>query len=181
MPCCACGLPAAACSCTACSCCSCCSGSHSCAASDPFPSRHRTPPHATAHRQPTRHVTQTRWRECADCQARMSAEGLPDEEHLQSWFVQRIGDSLAERHGRCGGGGAPLQQWRRQPLVAEALNRVLLCVFFVIADTARLLGSSPAAPATAAKPPYWLQPPLPPLGAAALSPLLAHNPATKQS
>ena len=31
-----------------------------------------------------------RWKECADCQARIKAEGLKDEHELQSYFVQRI-------------------------------------------------------------------------------------------
>ena len=44
-------------------------------------------------------VPKDRWRACADCQALMRAEGLGNEEALQSWFVQRIGRWLAA-HGR---------------------------------------------------------------------------------
>ena len=34
-------------------------------------------------------VPKLRWAECAACQARMEAEGLPDEAALQSWFIRR--------------------------------------------------------------------------------------------
>ncbi len=44
-------------------------------------------------------VPKDRWRACADCQALMHAEGLRNEEELQSWFVRRIGRWLAA-HGR---------------------------------------------------------------------------------
>ncbi len=44
-------------------------------------------------------VPKDRWRACADCQALMRAEGLRNEEALQSWFVRRIGRWLAA-HGR---------------------------------------------------------------------------------
>ena len=39
------------------------------------------------------------WRECPHCQARRAAEGLQDEDALQSWFVRRIAAWLAD-HGR---------------------------------------------------------------------------------
>ena len=35
-------------------------------------------------------VPKNRWRECPKCQARMAAEGLADEDELQSWFIARI-------------------------------------------------------------------------------------------
>ena len=41
----------------------------------------------------------TRWQTCPDCQARMQAEGLADEDELQSYFIRRIGRFLA-KHGR---------------------------------------------------------------------------------
>ena len=44
-------------------------------------------------------VPKDRWRECARCQARIRAEGLADEDELQSWFIARIGTFLAA-HGR---------------------------------------------------------------------------------
>ena len=44
-------------------------------------------------------VPKDRWRACTDCQALMRAEGLRNEEELQSWFVRRIGRWLAA-HGR---------------------------------------------------------------------------------
>lgn len=37
------------------------------------------------------------WRRCPDCQARIRAEGLKDEEELQRWLVLKIGDYLARR------------------------------------------------------------------------------------
>ncbi|MBU8869626.1 MAG: beta-N-acetylhexosaminidase [Gemmatimonadales bacterium] len=63
-----------------------------------------------------------RWRKCSRCQGRITAEGLADEEALQSWFIQRIGKFLAA-HGRrmigwdeiLEGGlapGATVQSWR---------------------------------------------------------------------
>ena len=41
----------------------------------------------------------TRWKGCQRCQARMKAEGLADEDQLQSYFVRRMGRFL-EQHGR---------------------------------------------------------------------------------
>jgi len=32
----------------------------------------------------------TRWKECPKCQARIRAEGLADENELQSWFIRRV-------------------------------------------------------------------------------------------
>ncbi len=68
-------------------------------------------------------VPKDRWRACAKCQARIEAEGLADEAALQSWFVRRIGNWLAERDRRLVGwdeileggalpGGAVVQSWR---------------------------------------------------------------------
>jgi hexosaminidase len=63
-----------------------------------------------------------RWRTCPRCQARMKAEGLADEDALQSWFMARIGRYLASRGRRLAGwdeildGGAPagatVMSWR---------------------------------------------------------------------
>lgn len=39
------------------------------------------------------------WSECADCAARMQAEGLADTHELQSWFIRRCEDILA-RHDK---------------------------------------------------------------------------------
>ncbi|MEN6310764.1 MAG: family 20 glycosylhydrolase, partial [Acidobacteriota bacterium] len=35
-------------------------------------------------------VDKTEWKRCPKCQARMKAEGLKDENELQSWFVRRV-------------------------------------------------------------------------------------------
>ncbi|MBE0643345.1 MAG: family 20 glycosylhydrolase [Bacteroidetes bacterium] len=40
-----------------------------------------------------------RWEHCDLCQARMAAEGLADEEALQSWFIARI-ERFLNKHGR---------------------------------------------------------------------------------
>ena len=42
----------------------------------------------------------TRWRSCPHCQARIKAEGLADEDELQSWFVRQFDDWLGERGRR---------------------------------------------------------------------------------
>jgi len=44
-------------------------------------------------------VPKTNWQNCAKCQALMKAEGLKDEEELQSYFVRRIGKFVTD-HGR---------------------------------------------------------------------------------
>ncbi len=41
-----------------------------------------------------------RWQMCSKCQARIKNEGLKDEAHLQSWFMQRINNFLIERNRR---------------------------------------------------------------------------------
>lgn len=41
-----------------------------------------------------------RWRSCPKCQARIQAEGLADEDELQSWFIRRIESWLNERGRR---------------------------------------------------------------------------------
>ena len=38
-----------------------------------------------------------RWQDCSDCQARIQAEGLANEDELQSWFVRQIDSWLNER------------------------------------------------------------------------------------
>ena len=63
-----------------------------------------------------------RWEACAKCQRRMHTHGLPDEHALQSYFIGRIGDWLAERGRKIIGwdeileGGLPegatVQSWR---------------------------------------------------------------------
>ncbi|MCB1183541.1 family 20 glycosylhydrolase [bacterium] len=66
-----------------------------------------------------------RWRECPRCQARMLAEGLADEDALQSWFIGRMESWLAARGRRLVGWdeildggllarseGATVQSWR---------------------------------------------------------------------
>jgi hexosaminidase len=63
-----------------------------------------------------------RWRECPKCQARMKAEGLADEDELQSWFIRRIEAYLNSKGRRLigwdeilEGGLAPnatVQSWR---------------------------------------------------------------------
>jgi hexosaminidase len=44
-------------------------------------------------------VPKTNWQNCAKCQARIKAEGLKDEQELQSYFVKRIGKFVTD-HGR---------------------------------------------------------------------------------
>jgi len=41
-----------------------------------------------------------RWRACPKCQARIKAEGLADEDELQSWFIRQIESWLNERGRR---------------------------------------------------------------------------------
>lgn len=38
-----------------------------------------------------------RWKQCAKCQARIEKEGLRDEHHLQSWFIQHFANYLASK------------------------------------------------------------------------------------
>ncbi len=64
----------------------------------------------------------TRWKTCSKCQARIKAEGLRDEEHLQSYFVGRMVNYLASRGRRAIGwdeilegglaDGAMVMSWR---------------------------------------------------------------------
>ena len=67
-------------------------------------------------------VSKRRWRDCAACQARITAERIRGEDQLQSWFVRRVGAFLRS-HGRrfigwdeiLEGGlpeGAVVQSWR---------------------------------------------------------------------
>ena len=42
-------------------------------------------------------VDKTEWKRCPKCQARMKAEGLKDENELQSWFVRRVESFLNEK------------------------------------------------------------------------------------
>ncbi|MCE5185785.1 MAG: beta-N-acetylhexosaminidase [Planctomycetaceae bacterium] len=63
-----------------------------------------------------------RWQNCAKCQARIKAEGLTDEQELQSWFVKRMEKYLANRGRRLIGWdeilegglapGATVMSWR---------------------------------------------------------------------
>jgi hexosaminidase len=50
-----------------------------------------------------------RWKTCPDCQARMKAEGLKNEDELQSYFVKRIEKFLETRHHRLIGWNEILQ------------------------------------------------------------------------
>ena len=62
------------------------------------------------------------WRECRHCQERRAAEGLRDEDELQSWFIRRIDTWLAARGRRLVGWdeilegglapGATVMSWR---------------------------------------------------------------------
>ena len=64
----------------------------------------------------------TRWKDCARCQQRIRDEGLRDEDHLQTWFVDHFGRFLSERNRRFIGwdeilaGGLPpgaiVQSWQ---------------------------------------------------------------------
>jgi hexosaminidase len=40
----------------------------------------------------------TQWEQCRDCQARMAAEGLANEQELQRWFMEQVGDFLATKN-----------------------------------------------------------------------------------
>ncbi len=40
----------------------------------------------------------TQWKQCRDCQARIAAEGLANEEELQRWFMERVGNFLATKN-----------------------------------------------------------------------------------
>lgn len=80
----------------------------------------------------------TRWEACPKCQARMKENGIPDEEHLQAYFIQRIEKWLGERGRRIIGwdeileGGlskdAIVMSWRGQEggiAAAKAGNHVV--------------------------------------------------------
>jgi hexosaminidase len=56
-----------------------------------------------------------RWKACPDCQARFKAEGLKDEEALQSYFIRRVGAFLATKHKRLIGWDEILQGGLAQP------------------------------------------------------------------
>ncbi len=73
------------------------------------------------------------WRNCPDCQRRMKAEGLADEDALQSYFVNRIATFL-QQHERTAIGwdeileGDPLpgmvvQAWRDERIIKLAASR----------------------------------------------------------
>ncbi len=67
-------------------------------------------------------VPKYRWEHCDKCQRRISSEGLHDEHELQSYFIGRIGDFLAENGRKMIGwdeilegglpDGATVQSWR---------------------------------------------------------------------
>jgi len=73
-----------------------------------------------------------RWRECPDCRRRARDEGLGDPAGLQSWFLARIAERLAEMDKRLAGwdeileGGAPadsvIQCWRGTDRALAALR-----------------------------------------------------------
>ena len=82
-----------------------------------------------------------RWRACPDCQARIRAEGLQDEDDLQRWFVQRIGRFLSGRGRRLvgwdeilqgglaeEGGAAVVQAWRGMDGARQAVRAGLEAV-----------------------------------------------------
>ena len=66
----------------------------------------------------------TRWKECPKCQARIKAEGLADEDELQSWFVRHFDRFLTQRGRRLIGwdeilegglaGNAAVMSWRSE-------------------------------------------------------------------
>jgi len=78
-------------------------------------------------------VPRTRWRSCPRCQERIRAEGLRDENELQSWFLARIGHFLAGNGRRLIGwdeileGGLPpgatVQSWRSLAGTVEAASQ----------------------------------------------------------
>ena len=43
-------------------------------------------------------AVKTQWQQCRDCQARMAAEGLANEQQLQRWFMEQVGDFLATKN-----------------------------------------------------------------------------------
>ena len=45
-------------------------------------------------------VDKTAWKKCPKCQARIRAEGLKNEEELQSYFIKRIERFLASKNKR---------------------------------------------------------------------------------
>ena len=73
-----------------------------------------------------------RWKRCPACQARIKAEGLKDEDELQSWFVRQFDSWLSERERRLigwdeilEGGLAPkatVMSWRGGQGGIEAAN-----------------------------------------------------------
>ncbi|GAK60541.1 beta-hexosaminidase [Candidatus Vecturithrix granuli] len=81
-----------------------------------------------------------RWKACPKCQARIRAEGLKDEEELQSWFIKRIETFLSSRNRRLIGwdeileGGLPpralVMSWRGMEGGIEAARlgyEVVMC------------------------------------------------------
>lgn len=73
-----------------------------------------------------------RWSSCKKCQRRMAQEGLQDEEELQRWFIERMGQYLASKGKTIIGwdeileGGLPegaaVQSWRGMGGAAEAVH-----------------------------------------------------------
>ena len=75
----------------------------------------------------------TQWKACPDCQRRIQAEGLADENGLQSYFVNRIAAFL-DQHGRTAMGwdeilegeprpGMLVQAWRDERIIKLAATR----------------------------------------------------------
>jgi hexosaminidase len=73
-----------------------------------------------------------RWRTCPKCQARMRAEGLADEDALQSWIISRMSRFLRSRERRLIGWdeilegglaeGAAVMSWRGEEGGIQAAN-----------------------------------------------------------
>ncbi len=78
-------------------------------------------------------VPKDRWCDCEPCQEIIERAGLGDEDGLQAWFIQRIGEHLASRGKTLigwdeilDGGGVPgsvVQVWRNQETVREAIRQ----------------------------------------------------------
>lgn len=77
-------------------------------------------------------VPKFRWENCSKCQQRIRDEGLQDEHELQSWFLSRIGNYLAQHDKKMIGwdeileGGLPegaiVQSWRGFDGAVEAVK-----------------------------------------------------------
>jgi len=78
-------------------------------------------------------VPKVNWQKCPKCQARLKAEGLKNEDELQSYFIRRMAKFLASRNRRLigwdeimDGGlaeGAAVMSWRGMEAGIEAIRR----------------------------------------------------------